>query len=249
MTIETTLHNAVAGIIIARPEKKNAMTVAMYAAMARALRAADSDPAVRAILISGQPGIFCSGNDIEDFLAHPPNVPNAPLFDFMRALSGCEKPVVAAVTGAAVGIGVTMLLHCDLVYIAEGSRLALPFVGLGIVPEFASSLLLSRLVGHVKAAQWLLLNEPFTAHEAVELGLANAVLAPDAVLDHARQAARRFNTLPSAAVRETKRLMRSATHDAVSTAVSMEAKALAERLDSAEAQDAFRTFLAKRRSA
>lgn len=249
MSIVTTLKNGVAGIEICRPEKKNAMSASMYTAMAAALRAADSDPSVHAILISGQPGIFCSGNDIEDFLSNPPNVPSAPLFEFMRALSCCEKPVVAAVTGSAIGIGVTMLFHCDLVYVAEGSRLAMPFVALAIVPEFASSFLLPRLIGHVKAAGKLLLGEAFTAQDAVEFNLANAVLADGEVLDHARKMAERFNLMPRDAVRETKRLMRHVDSTSVMTAITLEGQALAERLDSREAKDAFSAFLEARRSA
>lgn len=247
MNIETTLHNGVAGIAIARPEKKNAMTTAMYAAMAAALHAANADPCVRSVLISGQPGIFCSGNDMEDFLTNPPNVPCAPLFEFMRALSCCEKPVVAAVTGSAIGIGATMLLHCDLVYIAEGSRLAMPFVSLAIVPEFASSLLLPRLIGHVKAAEKLLLGNAFTAREAVELNLANAMLPEHQVLDCARQMAERFNSLPQDAVRETKKLMRRYDADDVSKAIVLEGQVLSERLDSREAKEAFSAFLMRRK--
>ncbi|OYY83307.1 MAG: enoyl-CoA hydratase [Acidovorax sp. 28-64-14] len=244
----TKLHNGVLGIEIARSEKKNAMTAPMYSAIATALRTANADPSVRSVLISGQPGIFCSGNDVEDFLTNPPNVPSAPLFEFMQALSGCEKPVVAAVTGSAIGIGVTMLLHCDLVYVAEGSRFAMPFVALAIVPEFASSLLFPRLVGHVKAAEKLLLGDAFTAREAVELNLANAVLAEDKVLDHARQVAERFNSLPPDAVRETKKLMRGYDSVEVSNAIALEGRVLSERLDSQDAKEAFSAFLQTRKA-
>ncbi|HQT19185.1 MAG TPA: enoyl-CoA hydratase [Thiobacillus sp.] len=248
MSIVTKLHNGVLGIEIARSEKKNAMTAPMYSAIATALRTANADPSVRSVLISGQPGIFCSGNDVEDFLTNPPNVPSAPLFEFMQALSGCEKPVVAAVTGSAIGIGVTMLLHCDLVYVAEGSRFAMPFVALAIVPEFASSLLFPRLVGHVKAAEKLLLGDAFTAREAVELNLANAVLAEDKVLDHARQVAERFNSLPPDAVRETKKLMRGYDSVEVSNAIALEGRVLSERLDSQDAKEAFSAFLQTRKA-
>jgi enoyl-CoA hydratase/carnithine racemase len=146
----------------------------MYQAMADALLAAADDGAVRAVLITGQPGIFTSGNDIEDFIARPPgqggsNAAESPVFQFMQALTGCDKPVMAAVTGAAIGIGTTMLLHCDFVYVADDARLAMPFVGLGLVPEFASSLLVPQLMGHRRAAEKLLLGEPFGAEQAVEL--------------------------------------------------------------------------------
>src|SRR5881628_2319802 len=176
MSIKTATLNGVATIEIARPEKKNAITVDMYAAMAAALRAADADPAVRAVLITGQPGIFTSGNDLEDFMQRARQDMDSPVFQFMRALSGCEKPVVAAVTGAAIGIGTTMLLHCDLVYVSDEARLAMPFVSLGLVPYYASSLLIPQRVGHAKATELLLLGEPFNGEAAVEMGIANAVL-------------------------------------------------------------------------
>lgn len=131
MTIKSYTLNGVATLEIARPEKKNAITQAMYLSMAEALRAADADPAVRAVLITGQPGIFTSGNDLEDFMAGPPRGEDAPAFQFMHALADCGKPVVAAVTGAAIGIGTTMLLHCDFVFVADDARLAMPFVALG----------------------------------------------------------------------------------------------------------------------
>src|SRR5436190_20840016 len=140
--------------------------------MGRALRAASDDADVRAVLITGQPGIFTAGNDLEDFMQRPPGT-ESPAFQFMKALIGCDKPVVAAVTGAAIGIGTTMLLHCDLIYLSDEARLAMPFVSLGLVPEFASSLVFPRLVGNVRAAEKLLLGEPFGAAEAVELGIAN----------------------------------------------------------------------------
>ena len=141
MSIKTATLNGVATIEIARPEKKNALTGAMYHAMADALDAAKADPAVRAVLITGQPGIFTSGNDIDDFMKRPPRRADRPCVPFMRALMGCDKPVIAAVTGAAIGIGTTLLLHCDFVYVSDEARLAMPFVSLGLVPEFASSLL------------------------------------------------------------------------------------------------------------
>ena len=197
MSIKSFVHNGVATIEIARPEKKNAITGAMYQAMSAALLAAQADPLVRAVLITGQPGIFTSGNDIEDFMARAPGpgegLSDSPPARFMSALMGCEKPVIAAVTGAAIGIGATMLLHCDFVYVSDEARLAMPFVSLGLVPEFASSLIVPRLMGHVKAAEKLLLGDPFTAEDAVEMRIANAVLPAGEVLNHARRIAERFN--------------------------------------------------------
>ena len=174
MSIKSATLNGVATIEIARPEKKNALTIAMYQAMADALNAAREDAAVRAVLITGQPGVFTSGNDIEDFMTRVPgqgaDSMDSPVFLFMRALLACDKPVVAAVTGAAIGIGTTMLLHCDFVYVSDEARLAMPFVALGLVPEFASSLVLPQLMGHRRAAEKLLLGDPFTAAQAVECG-------------------------------------------------------------------------------
>ena len=243
--------NGVATIEIARPEKKNALTVAMYQAMADALAAAQADPAVRAVLITGQPGIFTSGNDIEDFMSRPPGSgsdnANAPVFQFMKALVGIDKPVVAAVTGAAIGIGTTLLLHCDLVYVSDEARLAMPFVSLGLVPEFASSLVVPRLLGNVKAAEKLLLGDPFSPEEAVEARIANAVLPAGEVVNHARRVAERFNALPPGAVRETKKLLRRAGTDDVLKTIAIEGELFSARLRSPEAMEAFQAFFQKRK--
>lgn len=250
MSIKTATLNGVATIEIARPEKKNALTVAMYQAMADALNAAQADPAVRAVLITGQPGIFTSGNDIEDFMSRPPgsgsNSETAPVFQFMKALVGIDKPVVAAVTGAAIGIGTTMLLHCDLVYVSDEARLAMPFVSLGLVPEFASSLVVPRLLGYVKAAEKLMLGDPFTPEEAVEARIANAVLPAGEVIKHARRMAERFNALPPGAVRETKKLLRRSTTDEVLKTIAVEGELFSARLRSPEAMEAFQAFFQKR---
>jgi len=247
MSIKTATLNGVATIEIARPEKKNAITGAMYLAMAQALHDANADGAVRAVLITGQPGIFTSGNDLEDFMQRSGQSEGGPAFVFMKALTGCEKPVVAAVTGAAIGIGTTMLLHCDLVYVSDEARLAMPFVSLALVPEFASSLLFPHLVGHVKAAEKLLLGEPFSAEEAVEMRLANAVIAAGEVVNHARRMAERFNTLPPAAVRETKKLLRRAGSSQIRETIEAEGAVFVERLKSPEAKEAFSAFFQKRK--
>jgi len=247
MTINTTTAGGVATIQIARPQKKNALTFAMYEAMIAAIAAAIADDAVRALLIVGEPGIFTSGNDLEDFMQRPPSGVDSPQLRFMLALAACEKPVVAAVTGAAIGIGTTMLLHCDLVYISEDAQLALPFLSLGLVPEFASSLLLPQLLGHAKAAEKLLLSEPLTAAEAARFGIASAVLPAADVLAHARRMAERFNSLPPGAVRDTKRLMRLGSRDGILRAIRAEAEVFAERLRSPEAKEAFEAFFARRR--
>ena len=246
MSIITATFNGVATIEIARPGKKNALTLAMYEAMTAAVHAAVADPAVRALLITGQPGIFTSGNDLEDFMQRPPVAEDSPVIQFMRALIACDKPVVAAVTGAAIGIGTTLLLHCDLVYVSDEARLAMPFVALGLVPEFAASLIVPQLMGHARAAEKLLLGDPFTGAEAAELGIATAVLPAGEVMAHARRVAERFNTLPAGAVRDTKRLMRAGASAAIDHSLQAEVTVFAQRLRSAEAREAFQAFFQKR---
>jgi enoyl-CoA hydratase/carnithine racemase len=251
MSIKTAVVNGVAHIEIARPEKKNALTVAMYQAMSDALNAAKEDNTVRAVLITGQPGIFTSGNDVEDFMSRPPGQgsdgADSPVFLFMRALMACDKPVVAAVTGAAIGIGTTMLLHCDFVYVSDEARLAMPFVALGLVPEFASSLIVPQLMGHRRAAEKLLLGEHFTAEQAVECGIANAVVPAAEVLNHARRVAERFNLLPPGAVRESKQLMRGPQHEELLKTIRKEGEIFGRRLRSPEAMEAFQAFFQKRK--
>jgi enoyl-CoA hydratase/carnithine racemase len=251
MNIKTATLNGVATIEMARPEKKNALTLAMYQAMAEAIDAAKADSAVRALLITGQPGIFTSGNDLEDFMQRPPgggiDSNESPVFRFMRALLDCDKPVVAAVTGAAIGIGTTMLLHCDLVYVSDEARLAMPFVGLGLVPEFGSSLLLPQRIGQARAAEKLLLGDPFSGADAVEMGLANAVLPAAEVVNHARRVAERFNALPPGAVRETKQLLRAPQVEATIMTIRTEGERFAKRLRSPEAMEAFQAFFQKRK--
>ena len=251
MSIKTGVLNGVATIEIARPEKKNALTVAMYQAMTEALIAATADGAVRAVLITGQPGVFTSGNDIEDFMSRAPgqgsDAMDSPVFMFMRALLDCDKPVVAAVTGAAIGIGTTMLLHCDLVYVSDEARLAMPFVSLGLVPEFGSSLVVPQLMGHRRAAEKLLLGDPFTPEQAVDCGIANAVLPAAEVLNHARRIAERFNALPPGAVRESKQLLRGPQQAQLLETIGREGAIFARRLKSPEAIEAFQAFFQKRK--
>ena len=247
MTIRTVNTNGVAVIEIARPEKKNALTQAMYTAMTEAILAADADATIRALLITGQPGIFTSGNDLEDFMQRPPAGEESPVFQFMKTLAECGKPVVAAVTGGAIGIGTTMLLHCDLVYVSDEARLAMPFVSLGLVPEFASSLIVPQLMGNVRAAEKLLLGDPFTGADAVDCGIANAVLPAGEVVNHARRIAERFNALPPGAVRESKTLMRRARTQTTLETIAVEGEIFGRRLRSPEAQEAFSAFFQKRK--
>ena len=247
MSIAVQTINGVARIAIARPEKKNAITVAMYQAMADAIGAAHDDGTVRAILIHGEKDIFTAGNDLEDFMKNPPAGMDAPVFQFMQALGLSEKPVVAAVNGAAVGIGTTMLMHCDLVYCADNAMFSMPFVSLGVCSEFASSLTIPLAAGYHKAAEKLLLAEPISAEEALEMKIVNRILPPGEVLDYAIRQAERFNALPPASVRETKRLMKFSWRSMTEKLIMEEAKSFEKMLRSAEAKEAFSAFFERRK--
>src|ERR1051326_8505160 len=192
-TVANVLHETVDRVFVLRihrPEKKNALSQAMYAALGKHIRDADGDPAIRALLITGTPELFTSGNDIKDFLAFNGAFDDSPSAHFMRALFECRKPVVAAVNGLAIGIGTTMLLHCDLVYAGESARFQLPFVNIGIAPEYASTFLLPAMLGHRRASELVLTGETFDAHKAVACGLANAVVPDARVYEHALAVAR-----------------------------------------------------------
>lgn len=248
MAIDTTSRDGVLSIVFARPEKKNAITTAMYAAMAAALRGAATDDAVRAVVIAGGPGVFTAGNDLGDFLANTADGLAQPIVRFMDALVDLDKPVIAAVTGHAVGIGVTLLLHCDLAYLAEGATLATPFVALGLVPEFGSSYLLPQRLGHARAAQCLLLGEPMDAAAALAYGLVNTVVPPAAVVERAMQAATRLAALPTEAVQASKRLLREPQREAIRRAIRAEMEIFVARLHSPEARAALRAFFERRGS-
>src|SRR5579859_6127162 len=219
-------------IAMARPQRKNALTLAMYAAMTEALEAAGRDDAVRAVLIRGEGGSFTSGNDLGDFMQSPPTDENSPVLRFLAKLSAFDKPLVAAVEGHAIGIGTTMLLHCDLVYAAPSARFKTPFVDLALVPEAGSSVLLPALVGARRAAQLLLLGEQLDAQTALAWGLINSVVDdPDAA---AAAAARKLASCAPGALRATRALTRRVSHEAVLEAMRVEGEAFAERLRSPE---------------
>lgn len=247
MSIEVRTENGVARIAIARPEKKNALTVAMYQALADAIGAAHDEGTVRAILIHGEKDVFTAGNDLEDFMKNPPAGMDAPVFRFMQALGLAEKPVVAAVNGAAVGIGTTMLMHCDLVYCADNAMFSMPFVSLGLCSEFASSLTIPLAAGFHKAAEKLLLAEPISAEEALEMKIVNRILPPGEVLDYAIRQAERFNALPPASVRETKRLMKASWRAMTEKLIVEEATSFGKLLRNAEAKEAFTAFFERRK--
>lgn len=230
-----------------RPDKKNALTRAMYSQFAHALTTADSDPQIRAVLLTGSSDCFTAGNDIIDFLEQPPNDLDNPVFQFMLSLIDCRKPVIAAVAGPAVGIGTTMLLHCDLVYVSRDARLRMPFVNLGLCPEFGSSLILPRLLGQAKAAQLLLLGEGFSGEQAVAWGIATEALDNgEAVLAKAREVALRFESLPPEAVRISKQLMKAPDREALRKVIEEEGKLFTQRLRSPEAVAALSGFINRR---
>jgi enoyl-CoA hydratase/carnithine racemase len=234
-------------IEIARPDKKNALTLAMYAAMADALAAADGDPKVRVALIHGARDCFTAGNDLKDFLDRPPHSETGPTTRFLRGIANFGKPLLAAVNGAAVGIGTTMLLHCDLVYAAPGARFQLPFVPLGLVPEAGSSFLLPYIAGYQRAAELLLLGQPFDADKAYVAGFVTAIVPEKDLLERARAGALAIAALPPAAVRATKALMRGRFAKRVSEAMTDEGKVFSERLASPEAREAMTAFFEKRK--
>lgn len=244
--ILTSTANSVLQIVLNRPEKKNALTVEMYSAMAGALESADRDSAVRVIMITGQEGCFTSGNDVNDFLQHPPLAEESQALRFLRAISTASKPVIVAVNGLAVGIGVTMLLHSDLVYAADTATFQLPFVNLGLVPEAASSMLLPRMAGYHRAAELLLLGERFDARAALAMGLVNAILPASEVVSTAQAKAAALADKPPEAVRLTKALMKRDAESVVAR-MAQEGQYFAQQLKSPEAREAMEAFLQRRK--
>lgn len=246
MQILTRKDDGICTIEFNRPEKKNAITASMYQALAEALLDAEHDENIGAILLIGKPDVFTAGNDLQDFIDRPPVYPNSPVFHFMYQLSHAGKPVVAAVCGPAVGIGTTMLLHCDLVYAADNARFEMPFVPLGLCPEFASTLLLPQIAGNRRAAEKLLLGEAFGAHEAREMGLVTQVLPVEQLVRHAHLQALRLARLPASSVRLTKRLMKADGMEAVNARIAEESMQFSAMLHAPEAQQAIARFLEKK---
>lgn len=229
-----------------RPECKNALTLAMYSALAELLTNADSDPQVRVIVLTGNDEFFTAGNDLLDFMNEPEIHPNHPVVRFIDALRHCKKPVVAVVRGYAIGIGTTLLLHCDLVYAAHDARLQMPFVNLGLCPEYASSYLVSRLVGQQKAAEIFLLGDAFSGTEAEAMGIVTKAVPWDELNDYARVKIARLAQQPPAAVRRTKSLLRASTEAAVEASLNAEYACFAEGLASAECKESVTAFFEKR---
>lgn len=252
MDILTSKADGILTIEFNRIERKNAITAVMYQAMADALVAAETDDTVRAILIAGKPEIFTAGNDLDDFMKNSAPVADVPpemrpVFQFMRALSGSTKPVVAAVSGAAVGIGTTLLMHCDLVYAADNARFSMPFSQLGLCPEFASSLLLPQLAGFPRAAEKLLLGEAFLAQEAYDMGMVSKVLPLDELRPYAERQAAKLVALPASSIRATKSLMKRSRNAAITETMGAENALFGAMLLAPEAKEAFTAFFEKRK--
>ena len=229
-----------------RPAQKNAMTGSMYTSLAETFRQADKDETVRVVLWHGAGDAFCAGNDVGDFLKNPPGAGESPQSRLVNALIGFEKPIVVAVQGAAIGGGTTMLTHCDFVYAGETARFQLPFVNLGLVPEFGSSFSLPARVGHLRAAELFLLGEPFNAVRAAELGLVTRVVPDRDLLATATTTAQKLVAKPGGALRASKRLIKQASIGQLRDAVKVESREFSERLRSAEAIEAFTAFREKR---
>ncbi len=243
--IVTERSDGVLRVQLNRPEKLNAMTSGMYLELADIIDSAMHDECIRVVLWHGAGHAFSAGNDIEDFLEHPPGPGESPQARLMNALVELDKPLVAAVHGAAIGGGTTMLLHCDFVYAAEGTRFQMPFVSLGVVPEFGSSGILPHTIGHIRAAELILLGSPFDAARAVELGLATRVLPEAELLAAATKTARHLAAKPSGALRASKRLLKGSFRDLTKAAMTTENEVFSVQVRSDEAQAALAAFLAK----
>ena len=243
--IETSREGSTFLIKFARPAKKNALTIAMYERMNAALVEAAADKTVRAVVFASTSDTFTAGNDLADFMERPPTGEDSPVFQFISQLASYEKPLIAAVDGKAIGLGLTMLLHCDFVYVSERASLVAPFVNLGLVPEAASSLLLPKLVGHAKAAEILLLGEPIDGKTAQALGIANAVLPAEQVLPKALETAAKLAEKAPNALKYSKGLMRDSK--AVSERMAKEGALFMEQLSSAEVAEAIGAFFEKRK--
>lgn len=241
--IEIIEQGGVLEIHIDRPDKKNALTAAMYDSMTAALADASARSDIGAVLIAGKGDAFCAGNDLKDFTQGPQG--GAAAFAFIRAIASFDKPLIAAVQGLAVGVGTTMLFHCDLVYAAPDARFIMPFVNLGIVPEAGSSLLAPATLGHAKAAAMLLLGEPMDAETADRSGLVTAVIPTEELLGHARAKAATLMNKPPKALAVTRRLLKG-DPAALLDRIEEEARLFEQMLESEEAQEAFAAFFEKR---
>ena len=244
------LHNVEHGVMtltIHRVDKKNALTADMYAALADALTKASESSDVRVVLFQGHETVFSAGNDIADFLQQPPATADSPVSRFLRGIAVFPKPLLASVCGPAVGVGTTMLFHCDLVYAGDNAAFSMPFVNLGLCPEAASSLLAVQLFGYQRAAEALLMGEPMMVETALELGLISRVLPPSEVNAYAQQQAQKMAKKPLASLTETKRLMKSSRTPFVLSQMDEEAAVFSRMLKEPAAIEAFSAFIEKRK--
>lgn len=230
-----------------RVDKKNSITAAMYGAMADALQAAAADAAVRVVVFQGHETIFSAGNDIGDFLNKPPAGEDSPVFRFLHGIAAFPKPLIAAVCGPAVGVGTTLLFHCDLVYAGDNAAFSMPFVNLGLCPEAASSLLVPQMLGYHRAAEALLMGEPFMAEAALEVGLVNRVVPPTEANNYAQAQARKLAAKPITALVETKRLMKKGQATLVAQQMAEEGASFARMLGEPAAKEAFTAFMERRK--
>lgn len=230
-----------------RPDKKNSITSAMYQSITDALQQAESDPDVRVILLHGKEDAFTAGNDLEEFMKHPPTGTDTPVFRFVNAISVAQKPLVAAVTGVAVGIGTTLLFHCDLVYAGENAKFNLPFTSLGLVPESGSSFLLPMIAGYQRAAELLMLAEPFGAAKAKEVGFVTDVMPVAEVLPTAKKAAARIAALPGKSIRMTKALLKRPYAERLQEQMRLEGDHFRAMLQEPPAKEAFTAFFERRK--
>lgn len=241
------VESGVMSITFNRLEKKNSISSAMYGTMADALVQADASSIVRVVVFQGHEAVFSAGNDIEDFLKGPTTSQESPVMRFLYAISSFTKPLIASVCGPAVGVGTTMLLHCDLVYAGDNAAFSMPFVNLGLCPEAASSLLVPQMMGYHRAAEALLLGEPFMAEAALEVGLVNRVLSPMEANNYAQTVARKLAAKPISSLVETKRLMKKGQSAMVTQSIGDEAVSFGRMLREPAAKEAFGAFLAKRK--
>jgi enoyl-CoA hydratase/carnithine racemase len=249
MTQDILVHTeaGVMTITFNRVDKKNSITADMYGAMADALQQAQADAATRVVVFQGHETIFSAGNDIGDFLNKPPAGVNSPVFRFLHGIAAFPKPIIAAVAGPAVGVGTTMLLHCDLVYAGDNAAFSMPFVNLGLCPEAASSLLVPQMLGYHRAAEALLMGEPFMAEAALEVGLANRVVPPTEVNAYALAQARKLAAKPLSALVETKRLMKKGQSALVVQQMAEEGASFGRMLQEPAAKEAFTAFMERRK--
>jgi enoyl-CoA hydratase/carnithine racemase len=244
------LHNQESGVLtltLNRVDKKNSLNASMYANLADALQNASDNPDIKVVLIQGHETVFSAGNDIADFLQQPPANQDSAVFRFLKGIAIFPKPLMASVCGPAVGVGTTMLFHCDLVFAGDNAAFSMPFVNLGLCPEAGSSLLAPQLMGYQRAAEALLMGEPFLVEAALEMGLISRVLPPTEVNAYAQQRARKMASKPLSSLMETKRLMKAAHIPAVLARIQEEAVSFGRMLKEPAAIDAFSAFLDKRK--